>query len=230
MADEELIIRRRLLTRTSVVGKAGLKKCAEGVLSLFDALAEDGIDELTCKQEVDALLWEMEQLEFEANKTDILGYTCERELEAYETLNADIDASILKVSEEIEELMAKVQVEKTIRAYKEEYESISRVINELPSRQDLAAELAVEEKRLSEAQIALSAVDEKLDLRTKQFSLLMSTIQNLKSTLDEDTAMDDEEDEQQKRSGDAEDEDMEDTSEKRGATQDDDDMNGGRSP
>jgi hypothetical protein len=43
------------------------------------------------------------------------------------------------VSKEIEELKAKVHVEKTVRAYKEEYESISRVINELPSRKEIAA-------------------------------------------------------------------------------------------
>lgn len=50
-----------------------------------------------------------------------------------------IDASIDKVSKEIEELKTKVRVEKTVRAYKEEYESIARVINELPSRQEIAA-------------------------------------------------------------------------------------------
>jgi hypothetical protein len=44
-----VVIRRRLLTRTSTLGKTGLKKCAESVLGLFDALAEDGMDgELWC--------------------------------------------------------------------------------------------------------------------------------------------------------------------------------------
>lgn len=32
----------------------------------------------------------MEQMEFEASKTDILSFTSQRELEAYETLNAEI--------------------------------------------------------------------------------------------------------------------------------------------
>lgn len=56
-------------------------------------------------------------------------------------INGDVcvDTSITKVTKEIEELHAKVQVEKTIRSYKEEYESISRVINQLPSRKELAA-------------------------------------------------------------------------------------------
>lgn len=43
------------------------------------------------------------------------------------------------MSKEIEELKTKVHVEKTVRAYKEEYESIARVINELPSRKEIAA-------------------------------------------------------------------------------------------
>lgn len=42
------------------------------------------------KQDMDALFWDMEQMEFEANKTDILSFTSQRELEAYETLNAEI--------------------------------------------------------------------------------------------------------------------------------------------
>lgn len=53
------------------------------------------------------------------------------------------DASIDKVSKEIEALKTKVHVEKTIRAYKEEYESIARVINELPSRKEIAAYVAL---------------------------------------------------------------------------------------
>jgi hypothetical protein len=39
---------------------------------------------------VEALLWEMDQLEFESNKVDILSFTAEQELDAYETLDADI--------------------------------------------------------------------------------------------------------------------------------------------
>lgn len=42
---------------------------------------------------MDALFWELEQLEFEANKTDIWSYTCQRELEEYEALNANIGVS-----------------------------------------------------------------------------------------------------------------------------------------
>lgn len=54
----------------------------------------------------------------------------------------------------------------------------------------------------------IKAVDSKLELRTKQFALLLNTIQNLKATLDED---EDEESEQQRALvEDADDEDMED--------------------
>ncbi|TYZ64985.1 hypothetical protein PybrP1_005777 [[Pythium] brassicae (nom. inval.)] len=205
MADEDVVIRRRLLTRTSTLGKTGLKKCAEGLLTLLDDLADESVDPDACKQGMDALFWEMEQLEFEASKTDILSFTSQRELEAYETLNADIDASIDKVAKEIEELKSTVREEKTVRAYKEEYESIARVVNELPSRKDIAAEAAVEEKRSSDAVETIKAVDGKLELRHKQFALLLGTIQNLKATLDEDA----DEDEQRKLA-EADDEDMDD--------------------
>lgn len=202
------MIRRRLLTRTSTVGKMGLKKCAETMLGLVEMLADEAVDDATCRADLDALFWEMEQLEFEANKTEIWNYTCDRELEEYETLNAEIDTSIDKVAREIEELKAKVHVEKTVRAYKEEYESIARVINELPSRRDISAEIETQLRRLEEATAAIEAVDGKLDLRTKQFALLMNTIQNLKATLDEDALMEEEEEKEKQRQ--EEDEDMED--------------------
>ncbi|KAG6591057.1 uncharacterized protein IUM83_11222 [Phytophthora cinnamomi] len=218
MADDDSVIRRRLLTRTSTVGKSGLKKCAETMLGLVELLADEAVDDATCRQELDALFWDLEQLEFEANKTEIWNYTCDRELEEYETLNAEIDTSIGRAAREIEELKVKVHVEKTVRAYKEEYESIARVINELPSRRAIQAEIETQNRRLEEATAAIQAVDGKLELRTKQFALLMNTIQNLKATLDEDALMEEQE-EQEKQ-----DEDMEDVE----AKQANDDS--GRSP
>ncbi|KAE9015254.1 hypothetical protein PR003_g14407 [Phytophthora rubi] len=210
MADDDTVIRRRLLTRASTLGKTGLKTVAETVLGLVELLTDEAADDATCRQELDALLWEMEQLEFEANKTEIWNYTCDRELEEYETLNAEIDTAIGKAAREIEELKRKVHVEKTVRAYKEEYESIARVINELPSRRDITAEIETQQRRLEEATAAIEAVDGKLDLRTKQFALLMNTIQNLKATLDEDALMEEEEEQKQQQ----EDDEMEDVESK----------------
>ncbi|CAI5721992.1 unnamed protein product [Peronospora effusa] len=159
------------------------------MLTLVDILKDESVDDVTRKREMDALFWEMEQLEFEANKTAIWNYTCDRELEEYETLNTEIDTSINKVMKEIEELKQKVHKEKTIRAYKEEYESIARVINELPSRKEITAEIQSEKKRLEDATRAIEAVDQKLELRTKQFAVLINTIQNLKATLNEDAVV-----------------------------------------
>jgi hypothetical protein len=72
------------------------------------------------------------------------------------------------------------------------------------------SEIAVEEKRLSDATDTIKGVDSKLDLRTKQFALLMSTIQNLKATLDEDVEMEEEE-QQLKQQAEADDDEMEDS-------------------
>lgn len=40
----DVVIRRRLLTRTSTLGKTGLKKCAESLLALLDSFADEGVD------------------------------------------------------------------------------------------------------------------------------------------------------------------------------------------
>ncbi|KAG3109601.1 hypothetical protein PI124_g11355 [Phytophthora idaei] len=162
MADDDTIIRRRLLTRTSTVGKTGLKKCAETMLSLVELLTDESVDDATCKQELGGLFWEMEQLQFEANKTEIWNYTCDRELEESKCM--------------------------------------------WRRRKEIEAEIEGQKKRLEEVSTAIEAVDGKLDLRTKQFALLMNTIQNLKATLDEDAVMDEEQQD--------EDEEMEDVESK----------------
>ncbi|CEG46484.1 tho complex subunit 7 homolog [Plasmopara halstedii] len=192
MADDDVVIRRRLLTRTSTVGKSGLKKCAEVMLTLIDLLTDESVDDATCKQEMSTFFWELEQLQFEANKTEIWNFTCDRELEEYETLNSEIDTSIAKAAKDIEDLQVKIRAEKTVRAYKEEYESIAKVINKLPSRKEIETEIEKQKKILSDVSMAIEAVDGRLDLRTKQFALLMNTIQNLKATLNEDAVLDEE--------------------------------------
>ncbi|GMF29772.1 unnamed protein product [Phytophthora fragariaefolia] len=209
MADDDAVIRRRLLTRTSTVGKSGLRKCAETLLGLVTLLSDEAADDATCRQELDALLWELEQLQAEAAKTRLWNFTCARELQQYAALNADIDTSIARAQREIEALKRDVHAQRTVRAYKEEYESIARVINALPSRADISAEIETERRRLAEATAAVEAVGARLELRTKQFALLMNTIHNLQATLDEDALLEEEQRRQE------EDDDMEDVEPKR---------------
>lgn len=40
-----VVIRRRLLTRATTLGRPGLKKCTDNLLSLLDLLADESVDE-----------------------------------------------------------------------------------------------------------------------------------------------------------------------------------------
>lgn len=200
---------------------------------------------------MDALFWEMEQMEFEANKTEILSFTSQRELEAYEKLNAEIGTTCCcylalyraalshthalpacpcndrRVDrkglerdrgaqddsarrEDYPRLQRGVRVDRARdqrAAVAPRHCSVCRLLMDRTITRgtdsgqqslshshshtciDCTSEIAIEEKRSSDAVETAKAVDSKLELRTKQFAVLMSTIQNLKATLDEDVEM-----------------------------------------
>ncbi|KAG9397916.1 THO complex subunit 7 [Aphanomyces cochlioides] len=60
---------------------------------------------------MDTFLWELEMLQVDARRTELLVFMCERGLEAYEAL-------------------LKLPMKKIIRQYKEEYEVAARAINQ----------------------------------------------------------------------------------------------------
>nr|CCA18157.1 conserved hypothetical protein [Albugo laibachii Nc14] len=180
------IIRRRLLTRTSAIGKSGIKRCADSMITYLHTIADEHADATKSKIELDGALWEIEQAELEASKTKIFGQTCKKELQAYGDLHTTIDASIDRVSKEIIQLKCAVRKEKTLRMYKEEYETLAKLVNQYPSQKETLREVERKKARLVEAKQALQSVDRKLENRVKQFSLLLTTIQDLKCTLDEE--------------------------------------------
>ncbi|CCI42585.1 unnamed protein product [Albugo candida] len=167
------------------IGKSGIKRCADAMISYLHTIADEQADTAKSKIELDGALWEIEQAELEASKTRIFGQTCQKELEAYGNLHTTIDASIDRVSKEIIELKNAVRQEKTLKMYKQEYETLAKLVNQYPSQKETLCEIERKKARLVEARQALQSTDMKLEKRIKQFSLLLTTIQDLKCTLDE---------------------------------------------
>ena len=83
-------------------------------------------------------------------------------------------------------LKTQLEHEKTHRKYKEEYESIARVVNTLPNRGDLKREVETEEQRMALVQGEMNEISGRMDTRSKQFDLLVRTIHDLQQTLKED--------------------------------------------
>jgi THO complex subunit 7 len=93
------------------------------------------------------------------------------------------ETSIESTKREIEELKVQLEQERVVRQHKEEYEAIARLINELPARQDTENAIAALEGDLSELERDENSLQQKMDLRTKQFHLLLHTVQDLQQMI-----------------------------------------------
>ncbi|CAK4611252.1 hypothetical protein LEN26_007591 [Aphanomyces euteiches] len=201
--DVDEVIRQRLLTRTTIVGKSMMKRTADCLFSFLDSTGhldryndefagsatkkpKQTLSRKRAQDEMDTFLWELEMLQVDARRTELLVFTCERELEAYEALHKDIDRSIVSVTKDIDRLKGVVANEKIIRQYKEEYEVAARAINQFASPKKSADVVEGLEDQLRASTEALQAITDRVELKSKELALLMRAIRDLQSNYRDD--------------------------------------------
>jgi THO complex subunit 7 len=167
------------------LGKTSERKCSEQLMQYFEVLSSKNLTDPD-ETSLECLLWELECVLFDAKKSALVRHTCNRELQMYNDLHRELDEQIERVATEMESLKNSVMQEKRIRQYKEEYESLATVINTYPSGQQLAADGRLESDQLEASEENLRQISSLLELRTKQFALLLRTIRDLRTTLEED--------------------------------------------
>lgn len=176
---------QRLLTRASVVGKqANPSECIEALLNYFATLDTGQADESASAYE--SVRWQLEQLLFDVNQVHLVEKRCDQEMREYSQLHGEMDESIVQVMRDIEGLKSRLIQERTLRGYKEEYESIARVVSALPSRKKSSAAIDEQREVLRVSQQQRDQATARLDTRSKQFDLLIRTIHDLQKTLQED--------------------------------------------
>ena len=135
-------------------------------------------------------VWDLALLSYDAQKAAIISSVCRTERHNYATCHATIEMEIVKTKDEIEQLKIQLKQEQLLRKFKEEYESIARVVNTLPSRNELNKEMEMENKKMKQATMQLETISKRMDSRGKQFDLLIHTIHDLEQLLKEDVLMD----------------------------------------
>ena len=132
---------------------------------------------------------------------ELVAETCQQQLEDYRVLEAQVTSQVESTEADIEKLTEELRVAKKVRQYKEQYEALAKLVNRHPSKPTTTreqADLQVELQKLGEEK---SRLDEQIDIRKKQFALLMHTIDDLTRTLGEDPLEDDAEGQQGRRPG-----------------------------
>ncbi|XP_048212041.1 THO complex subunit 7 homolog isoform X2 [Perognathus longimembris pacificus] len=94
--------------------------------------------------------------------------------------------SIAGAHEKIAECKKQILQAKRIRKNRQEYDALAKVIQHHPDRHETLKELEILGKELEHLSHIKETVEDKLELRRKQFYVLLSTIHELQQTLEND--------------------------------------------
>ncbi|XP_061544161.1 THO complex subunit 7 homolog isoform X1 [Phycodurus eques] len=150
------------------------------------------------------MLGTLAQCEFSLGKTLMVYDMNLREMENYGKIYSNIEQNITSAHEKIAECKKEIQRAKRVRKNRQEYDALAKVIQHHPNRHETLKQLEALDKELQQLCNIKENVDAKLELRKKQFHVLLSTIQELQQTLENDEKMETDENNQQSPSESAE--------------------------
>ncbi|XP_023649745.1 THO complex subunit 7 homolog isoform X1 [Paramormyrops kingsleyae] len=189
VTDDE-VIRKRLLIdgdgagddrRINVLLKSFTKWCNSG------GSPEEGFTQYQ------RMLGTLAQCEFSMGKTVLVYNMNLREMENYEKIYADIEQSITSAHDKIAECKKEILRAKRIRKNRQEYDALAKVIQQHPDRHETMKQLKALDKELQQLSRIKENVEDKLELRKKQFHVLLSTIRELQQTLENDEKLESDE-------------------------------------
>lgn len=130
------------------------------------------------------MLAQLTQCEFAVKKSQLSSQMISQELESYASTCQSIKTNIETVKSQLNIALDDLKRAKTVRKNKMEYDILAKVIKEQPDRKET-------DNRLKELQNELSALEEKskqlekkLDMRRKEFYVLISSANQLRELLD----------------------------------------------
>lgn len=104
----------------------------------------------------------------------------------YDKLYSRIEEGIVSAQKDIETTKKELQEARQIRRNKMEYDALAAIIQTQPDRKTNQEKLSLLRQDLEASESECHKLEIKLELRRKQFHLLVSTIQGLQQLLNED--------------------------------------------
>ncbi|KAK0168379.1 hypothetical protein PV327_002187 [Microctonus hyperodae] len=178
MSDEE-VIRRRLLIDGDGTGD---DRRINVLLKSFIKWANSPDVDNTLHER---MLSQLAQCEYAQKKSKLVSIMSQDELNNYEVLSKQIEVEIEEAKKDIEKTKAELQEAKQIRKNRMEYDVLAKVINEQPDRKETNIKLTTLEQELGFLKEKSEQLEQKLEMRRKQFHVLISSIHSLQATLDE---------------------------------------------
>jgi len=178
MSDED-VIRRRLLIDGDGIGDD--RRLYVLLKSFMKWVNNPQVDDVLQER----MLSQLAQCEFAQRKSRLVSNMSQEEQKNYENLAKEIDIEIEDAKVNIEKTKAELQEAKQVRKNRIEYDVLAKVINEQPDRKETNAKLATLQKELGGLREKSQHLEQKLEMRRKQFHVLISSIHSLQGMLDE---------------------------------------------
>lgn len=175
--EDDAIIKHRLLTRTTTTrGEPPLKKLQKKFTAFVAEVEKSGDNYNDCERLAKTFLQELTTFEIPLLKSKAVVDANLREKDHYNELKDEINNQILQVQAEIEDLKKELEASKIERKHKEECETIRKLIANQPPRSETEKAIAELEKEIAELEAEDMASSRLLDLRKKQFALLLHVV------------------------------------------------------
>ncbi|XP_034942420.1 uncharacterized protein thoc7 [Chelonus insularis] len=178
MSDEE-VIRRRLLIDGDGTGD---DRRINVLFKSFIKWANSPDVDNTVHERI---LSQLAQCEFAQKKSRLVSTMSQEELQSYEQLSQQIEVEIEEAKKEIETTKIELQDAKQIRKNRIEYDVLAKVINQQPDRKETNMKLEALKQELGFLKEKSEQLEYKLEMRRKQFHVLLSSIHSLQAMLDE---------------------------------------------
>uniref|UniRef100_A0A1B6M5F0 THO complex subunit 7 homolog n=1 Tax=Graphocephala atropunctata TaxID=36148 RepID=A0A1B6M5F0_9HEMI len=180
MTDED-VIRRKLLIDGDGTGDDRRLNVLLKTFIKWTNTKDSPIDSLTMQ---DRMFSQLTQCEYAFTKSRMVAKMSSSELQNYENLSKQISFDIEKSKQDIEGTKDEFQKAKTVRKNRVEYGVLANVINEQPDRKQTDEKLTQLKKELQSLEEQSNQLDSKLELRRKQFHVLIASIHQLQALLE----------------------------------------------
>lgn len=140
------------------------------------------------------MLAQIAQCEFVMKKSHFSSQMMKRELKNYEKISEMINTGIESIKGQIDQNKENLLIAKQIRRNRMEYDSLAKIINQQPDRQNTVAKLNALKEELEQLEGKSASLEKKLEKRQKDFTVLMRAVGELQKELS-DSSSDEGEDE-----------------------------------
>nr|AAT40503.2 RIKEN cDNA 1500006O09, related [Solanum demissum] len=172
--EDDIIIKHRLLTRTTTTrGEPPLKKLQKKFTTFALEIEKEADNYNDCERLAKAFLQELNTFEIPLLKSKVVIDANVREKENFNDLKGEINKQIVQAQADIEDLKRQLEESKVERKHKEEGEAIRKLIAMQPPRSETQKVITELEKEIAMLEAENTASSRTLDLRKKQFALLL---------------------------------------------------------